>query len=490
MKTPKNNTSTPAARALHAIKSLFTSSRGGRRSSLDRHKRSFAAAASNRLVDWILSGSSVTGQLKMDYSRLTQRARELALNNQFCIGYLTSLKRNVLGVDGFTLQPFSTHKKRIKEEWQKYTSAVNGYITIDEIGGGRDFDHLILRTLAVDGEVFIRRVEDLTSPYLYRYELLDSLDIDPLYNETRADGTAVVMGIELDQRGRETGFYYRNRKKDHLDTYHTGELEYIPAGEIFHIFRRLFPDQIRGYTFFAGVIMDIHNLDEYKQAEIVHSRIQACAMGIWERDGSAIGDAMDEETGPNGEIATSMAPGMFMFAPKGYKATYLPASSPNNQFGIFWKSVMRGICAALGVSYNKAAGDFEGVNYSSLREAAIEDRAEFEELQKFIIERWKDLQYRGFLEAILPGIWTSNLAHRFYGRRFDWVDPQKDAAELREKLEMKLTDPITELYRRGLDPEEVLSNWAEWTALQKKYLQPSDKSEPSDKSDTTMETAT
>ena len=130
---------------------------------------------------------------------------------------------------------------------------------------------------------------------------------------------------------------------------------------------------------------------------------------------------------------------------------------------------MRGICAALGVSYNKAAGDFEGVNYSSLREAAIEDRAEFEELQKFIIERWKDLQYRGFLEAILPGIWTSNLAHRFYGRRFDWVDPQKDAAELREKLDMKLTDPITELYRRGLDPEEVLSNWQEWEAMKKKY---------------------
>ena len=91
------------------------------------------------------------------------------------------------------------------------------------------------------------------------------------------------------------------------------------------------------------------------------------------------------------------------------------------------------------------------------------------------------------MEAILPGIWTSNLAHRFYGRRFDWVDPQKDAAELREKLEMKLTDPITELYRRGLDPEEVLSNWSEWDTLLKKYLQPSDKS---NQSDTIMETIT
>lgn len=469
MKTPKNNTSTPATRALHAIGSLFTSSRGGRRSSLaPRHQRSFTASTSNRLLDWILSGTTVTGQMKVDYRSLTLRARDLALNNEFCIGYLASLKRNVLGVEGFTLQSFSSHKKRIKQEWNNYTSAVNGYITLDEIGGGRDFDHLILRTLTIDGEVFIRKLEDPRSPYLYRYELLDSMDIDPTYNESRADGSAVIMGIELDQRGRETGYYYR-RRDPMVDSYGSGTLEYLPAGEVLHIFRRLFPNQIRGYSAFSGIVLNIKNLDEYKQAEIVHARIQACSMGIWERDGSAIGDVMEQDTGPDGEIATTMAPGMFMYAPKGYKAAYLQASSPNGQFGIFWKSIMRSICSALGISYNKAAGDYEGVNYSSLREAAIEDRAEFEELQKFIIERWKDLQYRGFLEAILPGIWMTNLAHRFYGRRFDWVDPQKDSAELQAKLDMKLTDPITELYRRGLDPEEVLSNWAEWESLLRKF---------------------
>lgn len=434
-------------------------------------RRSFSGASSNRLLDWAIASLNINGQMKMDYRSLTLRARELALNNEFCIGYLTSLKRNVLGVDGFTLQSFAPEKSRIKKEWATYTSAVNGYITLDEIGGDRDFDHLILRTLAIDGEVFLRRVEDMASPYLYRYELLDSMDIDPLYNETRADGSSVCMGIELDQRGREVGYYYRNRSRIHTDHYNTGELEFLPAGEVLHIFRRLFPNQVRGYSSFAGIILNIKHLDEYKQAEIVHARIQACSMGIWERDGSTLGDVMDaEELGPDGEVATTMRPGQFMYAPKGYKAAYLQASSPNNQFGIFWKSIMRSVCAALGISYNKAAGDYEGVNYSSLREAAIEDRAEFEELQKFLIERWKDLQYRGFLEAIFPVDHAAQLPHRFYGRRFDWVDPQKDAAELREKLDMKLTDPITELYRRGLDPEEVLSNWQEWEEMKKKYL--------------------
>ena len=437
--------------------------------------RRFEAANASRLIDWALSYSKIDASLRLDYITMTLRARDLAVNNEYISGILHNLTRNVIGAEGFTLQSKAAAaelRPEIERLWREYQSRVGGFVTFDEKQSGRDFDALILRTLMIDGEVFIHRVFDASSKFGYRYEVVDSLQVDPLYNvEDCGNGEKIAMGIRLDSRGRELAYYIRETRYDY---YMSGPRIEVPAEEMIHIFRKNFPDQSRGYSTFAPIILNLNQMDGYKEAELVHARIQACTMAVWERNGQPTGgDFLDNSTDEKGEFVREMKPGIFPVAPQGYTAKFLGQTSPSNQFGIFWKNMLRSISNALGISYNKAAGDYEAVNYSSLREATLEDRASFEEAQKFIIENWKDFQFSDFVRALalrgyIPvGELEDCLRHRFFGRRFPWVDPAKEIAAKEKEYDLLLTDPITELESRGQDPEELIERWRQWDKMVK-----------------------
>ena len=192
-------------------------------------------------------------------------------------------------------------------------------------------------------------------------------------------------------------------------------------------------------------------------------------MGVWEWDGKNTDDILGSDEDDAGEFVREIRPGIFPIAPRGYTAKFLQGAQPNSQFGVFVKSIMRSIANAVGISYNKATGDYESVNYSSLREAALEDRETYAELQRFLIENWKSIQYRDFVNALVilgripPTDNLSDLArHQFFGRRFAWVDPQKEITAKEKELALMLTDPLTELESRGEDPDDVIARFVEW----------------------------
>lgn len=428
--------------------------------------RRFTAADHSRWTDWVLSYSKIDRDLKNDYIALVLRTRELAKNNEFVAGFLENAERNIIGSEGFSLQSKAPEYNSVIEKlWREYNSRIAGAVTLDEHSSGYDFDCLVLRTLLVDGEVFIHREYDPSSKFGFRYEVLDSIEIDPYYNvEDAGDGDRIVMGIRFDARGRERSYYFRRSEGD---AYMSGNRIEIPAESMIHIYRKIFPDQSRGISMFAPVVANLAQLDGYKDAELVHARIQACTMGVWEWNGHDTGDLMDE-VNEEGEFVREIKPGIFPVAPRGYSAKFLQNTSPNSQFATFWKNVLRSIANALGVSYNKATGDYEAVNYSSLREATLEDRAAFTKIQRFLIENWKDYQFRDFITAIaLSGCIPMRSIpecqhHHFFGRRFPWVDPAKEIAAKEKEYDLLLTDPISELEVRGIDPDELLDRWAAW----------------------------
>ena len=133
--------------------------------------------------------------------------------------------------------------------------------------------------------------------------------------------------------------------------------------------------------------------------------------------------------------------------------------------------MLRSVANSLAISYNKAAGDYESVNYSSLREATLEDRSHFEEMQYFLIDNWKARQFRLFIYALtLTGkLSHADMAdaarHHFFGKRFPWVDPVKELAAKEKEFDLLLTDPLTALEERGIDPVELLDRWVVWNKM-------------------------
>lgn len=448
---------------------FFRRNKNTLREALPVRTRRFAAASNSRLIDWALSYSKINASIKTDYITVTLRARDLALNNEFVAGFLENAERNVIGDSGFSIQSkaFDAEARtKLENLWREYQSRFGGFVTFDEHQSGRDFDVLVLRTLLIDGEVFIHRAFDPDSKFGWRYEVLDSLEIDPLYNvEDAGNGMKITCGVKYDSRGREVSFFLRESSNDY---YMSGPRTEVPASEILHVFRKQFPDQSRGYSFFAPIVLNLGQMDAYKEAEIVHARIQAATPGVWEQNGQPESGDLLDEADDKGEFVREVKAGSIPVAPRGYTLKFPPSVSPNSQFGIFWKNMLRSIANSLGISYNKAAGDYEAVNYSSLREATLEDRAQFEKMQRFLIENWKDFQYHDFIVALaengffpVSGI-AEMFPHKFFGRRFPWVDPVKEISAKEKEFDLLLTDPITELESRGIDPDELLDRWDEW----------------------------
>lgn len=182
--------------------------------------RSFIGARTTRFTNWLYETfTRINLDLDNDLFKLTSRTRELAKNNDVVRAYLEILEKNIIGATGFELQ--SQIKKangeldeelndEIEWAWWDFGQLSNGFLTIEGGMGHQEFDKLILRTLLIDGEVFIRIRKDVKNPYGLSFELIDSMSIDFTKRREFAYKTnAIVLGIEIDKNYKPVKYYTR-----------------------------------------------------------------------------------------------------------------------------------------------------------------------------------------------------------------------------------------------------------------------------------------
>lgn len=445
-----------------------------------RMTRGFVGARSSAMAKFNATYQKINGELRGDYVALTLRARDLAKNNEIVCSFLSLMIRNVIGRDGFTFAETAYKEdgsadrvanRIIEDLWWNYGHSHHKYVSADGQMNEVDFDRHVLFNFLVDGEAFIRCVKDSRSKYGVRFEVIDALDVDYNQNMERdRDGYRVVMGVKVDAHYRPISYFVR--KNPSADYYLRGETEEVPASEIIHVYRKNFAGQVRGYTPLAACIQCLAGLETYKNAEISASLLNAAYMGVWEKTGSGNAyDAYDEsEIDSKGDVATELETNVFRYAPEGYSLKNIQSNHPNSNVGAFFKSMIKGVASALGVSSNKLNSDYESVNYSSLRQANSEDVNAWRELQGFLISSWKDVQFAEWLKCVLLSDLTNLpysrydkfLSHDFRGRSWEYLDPAKEYAAIRAKLEMRLTNPIIELEKQGLDVDDVLDGWTLW----------------------------
>lgn len=430
-----------------------------------RQVRSFSGANSGRLNDFAMSFLRVDGELRTSYRTLVGRARELSKNDADVISALLTMERNVVGCHGFRIQSRSLDSSRndvVERLWHKYSKS--RAVTVNRQHNGRDFDLLILRTLLVDGEVFLHRMYRDGLPC---YELIDSLDVDFMYNvEDAGNGTRISMGVRIDEYGTPISYFIR--RNTNSTSYHTGDRVEVPASEVIHIYRSYFANQTRGYTMLSASLLRLNHLEGYNEAELISARMEACNQAFLERDPNSVLDVLDDNSeNVENEMPKTYEPGTIRRIPDGYNLKQLQSNHPNSNFGTFIKNILRSVASSLGLSYNKAFGDYEAVNYSSLREAALEDRETWKDLQEFLIDNWKQIQFEDFATAMIAKGVTAFIDSdvEFFGRTWDWVDPLKDINAIKVKLELGLTDPITEIEKLGGDAATVIRRIAEFRKM-------------------------
>lgn len=450
--------------------------------------RSFMGARNTAITNFNSTFARINQQLKVDYIALVLRARSLYKNNETVAAFVNQMIRNIIGNKGFILNVTSYNpngqsdvyaNETIERFWAEYQNSTKKYVSADGQMNGVDFDRQVIFNYLIDGEVFILKHKDPKSKFGIRYSVIDSLDVDTLYNvQAMSDNTKVVMGIKLDvETNRPISYFIRKNKN--ADFYLQGQRIEVPADEIIHIFKPLFANQTRGFTPLSPVMLAVNALDQYKRAEIQASLLNAVLMGVYQKnsaDGNSYDDYDQEEIDNSGNVASVFETGCIKFAPDGYSLKTIQNQHPNSNVPSFCKGLLKSISAVLGLNYNNLNSDYSETSYSSMRAAAIQDELSVKELGQFIIDHWKNEQYEDFLKYLLLSDLTALpyskidkfMQHDFQVRKMQWIDPQKEINAIQMRLQLGLTNPIQEIHAMGVSsPQAILDGWKKWSEMLK-----------------------
>ena len=227
----------------------------------------------------------------------------------------------------------------------------------------------------------------------------------------------------------------------------------------------------------ATAMANVKMLNGYLEAEIVAARVGASKMGFFvSNDGDGyVGDGEFEDTF---NPTTNAQAGVCEQLPAGMDFKAFDPTHPTSAFDSFTTSVLRSIASGLNISYHSLSNDLTSVNYSSIRQGALEDRSMYQIYQQFVIEHFVNPVFQSWLEmAISTGYINLPIgkfnkfakAINFIPRSFAWIDPLKEMqANVIGLQNVTLTySDISASY--GRDTEELFEQHQKEIELAKQY---------------------
>lgn len=452
---------------------------------ITRTKRNYAAAnVADRLnASWTANTVTPDQLIFHNLKVLRARSREQMYNNDYAKRFVSMVKSNVVGQQGIQVQskvegprgdqdkPAQMAIEKAFKDWGKKANCdLKGELSFVSM------QSLAMATIAVDGEVFIRR--HTAGKYAYQLELVDPELVDISYNEELKNGNTIRFGIEYDALGRVAAYHFvTSQNRSTPEVYYSEQTQKhyvrVKASEVTHLFLKDFLNQRRGLPWMSTALQRMKMLNGYEDAALVAARAGASKMGFYtsENGNEYTGDEVDSD----GSIIEEFEAGTMTQLPEGVGFQSFDPDYPKGEFGPFIKTCLRGIASGLSISYNTLANDLEGVNFSSMRHGAVEEREVWKCLQAWLTEYLIQPVYEDWLsrawELELITIKARNgavkplnrpleiyLPAAFQPRRWDWVDPLKDIQAKKEEIALGVTSVSAVIRDKGHDPETVWSD--------------------------------
>ena len=438
-----------------------------------KFKRSYAGANTGRLfADFLTSSASADAEIKNNIRLLRDRSRELARNDPYISRYLNLMVSNVVGKHGIRVSSKSRNdngsldlaaNQLIERAWKEWSQI--GNCTINERMTFLDCQKIFVETLFRDGEVLIRKIKNTNSPFGFQIQFLEADHLDENKNQNAdKNGNSIKMGVEVNKYGKPIA-YHLFKKHPFDNTYPRPSQEYIrvPADEIIHAYLPQRAEQTRGVSLIAPVMANMKMLNGYYEAEIVAARVGASKMGfITSGDGDGyVGDCEMEDTF---NPTMNAQAGVFEQLPAGMDFKAFDPTHPTSAFESFTTSVLRSIASGLNISYHALTNDLTSVNYSSIRQGALEDRSMFQLYQQFVIDHFVNPIFKSWLEMAMSTGYINlpiakfdkfSTAINYIPRSFSWIDPLKEMQANVVGLQNGITTYSDIVSSYGKDVEEI-----------------------------------
>lgn len=465
---------------------VMTAIRGGSVPSKGGQRRDFNGAKFDRLTSsWMTINLAIDMELRGQLDALRARSRDLFKNNEYAARFGHMIRDNVVGADGFTFTARSMDpngkqdagaNKAIEAAFYRWMQAQHC-----DVRGKQSFIGIcrsLALALARDGEYLVRRVRG-RGEFGYQLQVLDVSRLDTKYNQAMTDGSnAIIMGVEVDAFRKPVAYHIFTAPPS-MQGLAPRQRERIPAAEIIHGFMPLEDEQTRGVPMLHAAMRLLNDLGGYREAAVIAARLGATKMGFFiSPDGqSPTGD----NSANKNEFIQQAEPGTFDVLPEGYDFKEYNPAYPHAQFDAFIKGALRGVAAAVNVSYGSLSGDRGDANFGSQRVGMLDEREGYMGIQRHLIDEALFVVFNDWLEQAMVRnkILLDNGSplpiakidkfreHQWLGRRWQWIDPLKDMEANIAAINNGLSSPQMVAQQSGHDIEAILDDLANFRDMVK-----------------------
>ena len=402
----------------------------------------FKAAEGNRiLADWVTKTTALNELIRSNLVRMRSRCRELARDDDYARAFINLCRINVVGPEGVKLEMNvqddngkldTKAADKIKKAWDIWCK--KQYCTVTGTQTFQDVCQQIISTTPQDGEFLVEKVAAFDNRFQFALRLIETDCLDEEYNARLGDNS-VRMGIERNAWRAPVAYHIKSENPYEISHGQQRiERKRIAAKHIIHGFIPLFPNQVRGWPWLGTAAFRLMMMNGYDEAVLVSARTAACRMGFMVPKPDANGNYHGDATDADGSKIMEAEPGAIEELPMGFEFQEWDPTQPTDRHQDFVKSTLRAVAGSLGVAYNSLGNDLEGVNFSSIRAGLLNERDGWKMVQKWLIVHFCEEVFSAWLEnALLTKevdlpFWKFDKFNQpaFIGRRWPWVDPEKD----------------------------------------------------------------
>ncbi|HKJ72920.1 MAG TPA: phage portal protein, partial [Alphaproteobacteria bacterium] len=236
----------------------------------------------------------------------------------------------------------------------------------------------------------------------------------------------------------------------------------VPAFDVAHVYWLDRPGQVRGVPWYAPVVIDMRDFDDYQDAQLLRQKVAACFTAFVRSPPSdfSLSDSKTDDAGrPLGE---KVEPGMIEILQPGEEVTF--GTPPQLQGEAEFASVsLHRIAAGLDISYEALTSDYSKVNFSSARMGWLQYQRQIKGWRHTMLEPMLLSTVGQWLieTATVMGLASPDdkIGWTYPGRQM--IDPAKETKALAEQVRdgfKPWQDAVREL---GEDPEEVIRKYQE-----------------------------
>ena len=454
--------------------------------------RMYGGAILDRMTaDWIAQGTSQDAEVFSSLRALRNRSRQLIRDNDYARNAKRIVMNNVVGPRGIRMQArlkmqrgdklADATNQQIEAAWKRWCKPDNCDVT-----GKLSFaaiQRMAMGGMFESGEILIRMVRQPfgRSKIPFALEMIESDQLIETQNGQYGQNM-IRMGVEVDKWRRPQAYWlYPNHPGDvTFQGTNPSQIMRLPADEIIHLFTPERPTHTRGIPWLHSTLKRLHQLEGFEESEVVAARASSAIMGFLESDTPVDPSDAAPDTMYQGQSVDELSPGMFKKLDPGERFNGWSPQRAQGSFEPFMRSMLRGVCAGLGISYASVSKDSSQSNYSSSRLDLLEERGMWCVLQDWLVEHFNQRVFEEWLYmAVLSGqVSIPNFEAdpddtfdciKWRPRGWSWVDPEKDVAAAVKSVRSGFKTQRQVVEEHGGDYEEDMLHRKAEVEIAKEY---------------------